>query len=109
MQDPPFDYVLMDVSMPIMDGLTATRKIRAHERANNIRPAAIVALTGLASAQAQQEAYSSGVDTFMTKPVKLKELGKMLDNGTLGNEGTKEDEMKNDQKDREKKIEQDKK
>lgn len=108
MQDPPFDYVLMDVSMPIMDGLTSTRKIRAHERANNIKPATIVALTGLASAQAQQEAYSSGVDTFMTKPVKLKELGKMLDNGTLGNEGTKEDEMKNDQKDREKKIDQDK-
>ncbi|KAI4755085.1 hypothetical protein E4T52_13983 [Aureobasidium sp. EXF-3400] len=108
-QDPPFDYVLMDVSMPIMDGLTATRKIRAHEGANNIKPAIVVALTGLASAQAQQEAYSSGVDTFMTKPVKLKELGKMLDDGTLGNEGTEEDDMKNDQKEREKKIEQDKK
>jgi signal transduction histidine kinase/CheY-like chemotaxis protein len=109
MQDPPFDYVLMDVSMPIMDGLTSTRKIRAHERAKNIRPATVVALTGLASAQAQQEAYSSGVDTFMTKPVKLKELGKMLDDGTLGNEQTKEEGMKNDQKEREKKIEQDKK
>jgi CheY-like chemotaxis protein len=66
--------------MPVMDGLTSTRNIRAHERANNIKPATIIALTGLASASAQQEAFSSGVDTFMTKPVKLKELGKMLEN-----------------------------
>jgi CheY-like chemotaxis protein len=108
MQNAPFDYVLMDVSMPIMDGLTSTREIRAHERANNIKPAKVIALTGLASAQAQQEAYSSGVDTFMTKPVKLKELGKMLDAGTLGNEETKEDVQRNEQKDREKEIEKDK-
>jgi len=109
MQDPPFDYVLMDLSMPVMDGLTSTRKIRAHERANNIKPSKVVALTGLASAQAQQEAYSSGVDTFMTKPVKLKELGKMLDNGTLGNEETKEDKQTDEQKEKESKIQDDKK
>jgi CheY-like chemotaxis protein len=109
MQDPPFDYVLMDLSMPIMDGLTSTRKIRAHERANNIRPAKVIALTGLASAQAQQEAYSSGVDTFMTKPVKLKELGKMLDDGTLGNEETKEDKQMGGQKQKEERIEDDRK
>jgi signal transduction histidine kinase/CheY-like chemotaxis protein len=109
MQDPPFDYVLMDLSMPVMDGLTSTRKIRAHEKANDIKPAKVIALTGLASAQAQQEAYSSGVDTFMTKPVKLKELGKMLDDGTLGNEETKEDKQMGEQKEKEKKIENDKK
>ncbi|KAI5204636.1 hypothetical protein E4T38_04634 [Aureobasidium subglaciale] len=86
MVDPPFDYVLMDLSMPVMDGLTSTRNIRAHERANNIKPAIVIALTGLASASAQQEAFSSGIDTFMTKPVKLKELGKLLeaDNQKLG-------------------------
>ncbi|KAH0359214.1 hypothetical protein KCU65_g10079, partial [Aureobasidium melanogenum] len=93
--DSPFDYVLMDLSMPIMDGLTSTRKIRAHERANNIKPTTVIALTGLASAQAQQEAYSSGIDTFMTKPVKLKELGKMLDAGTLSNMGIEKNEQKN--------------
>ncbi|KAG9565323.1 hypothetical protein KCU77_g17024, partial [Aureobasidium melanogenum] len=93
--DSPFDYVLMDLSMPIMDGLTSTRKIRAHERANNIKPTTVIALTGLASAQAQQEAYSSGIDTFMTKPVKLKELGKMLDAGTLSNLGIEKNEQKN--------------
>jgi CheY-like chemotaxis protein len=65
--------------MPVMDGLTSTRNIRAHERANHIKPTNVIALTGLASASAQQEAFGSGVDTFMTKPVKLKELGKMLE------------------------------
>lgn len=100
--DSPFDYVLMDLSMPVMDGLTSTRKIRAHERANNIKPTTVIALTGLASAQAQQEAYSSGIDTFMTKPVKLKELGKMLDAGTLSNTGIEKNNQRNEQKDNQK-------
>lgn len=76
---PPFNIILMDLSMPIMDGLESTRHIRAFERANNLAPTTVIALTGLASASAQQEAFSSGIDTFMTKPVKLKELAKILD------------------------------
>lgn len=79
MSDPPFDFVLMDVSMPIMDGLESTRRIRAHERDNRVRPATVIALTGLASSEAQQEAFGSGVNTFMTKPVKLRELSKVLE------------------------------
>lgn len=39
----------------------------------------IIALTGLGSASAQQEAFTSGVDLFLTKPVRLKELTKVLD------------------------------
>lgn len=75
----PFEFVLMDISMPIMDGLESTRHIRAYERANGIKYTTVIALTGLASASAQQEAYSSDVDTFMTKPVELKELSKLLE------------------------------
>lgn len=71
-------YIFMDVSMPIMDGFEATRRIRAYERDNHIEPAIIFALTGLASESAQQEAFGSGVDLFLTKPVKLKELGMIL-------------------------------
>lgn len=84
----PFDFVLMDVSMPMMDGLDSTRHIRSFERENNIAPTTIIALTGLASAAAQQEAYSSGVNTFMTKPVKLKELNKIFEK----EEGEEKDE-----------------
>lgn len=71
-------YIFMDVSMPIMDGFEATRRIRAYERDNQIKPSIIFALTGLASESAQQEAFGSGVDLFLTKPVKLKELGMIL-------------------------------
>jgi CheY-like chemotaxis protein len=73
-----FDFVCMDISMPRMDGLEATRRIRSFEQSNGMEASKVIALTGLASAEAQQEAFSSGVDQFMTKPVRLKELGEVL-------------------------------
>jgi CheY-like chemotaxis protein len=77
-----FDFVLMDLNMPVMDGLESTRQIRAFERAKGLRPAIIVALTGMSSASAQQEAFASGVDLFLTKPVRLKELTKIFEQNT---------------------------
>ncbi|KAK1985305.1 histidine kinase [Colletotrichum cereale] len=71
-------YILTDVSMPVMDGFEATRHIRAHERSLNLKPATIIALTGLASDDSQNEAFGSGMDLFLTKPVKLKELSSIL-------------------------------
>lgn len=68
----------MDISMPVMDGLKATRAIRTFERENKLEPATVIALTGLASSASQQEAFTSGVDLFLTKPVKLKELTSIL-------------------------------
>lgn len=65
--------------MPVMDGLESTRRIRAHERQNGLQPALIVALTGLASAKNQKEAFASGIDLFLTKPVPLKELSRILE------------------------------
>lgn len=65
--------------MPVMDGLEATRRIRSYEKQNELQPALIIALTGLASAKTQQEAFASGIDLFLTKPVPLKELGRILE------------------------------
>jgi CheY-like chemotaxis protein len=73
-----FDVILMDMSMPVMDGMSATRAIRQHERNNNLPRCSIVALTGLASSSAKLEAWSSGIDHFMTKPINFKALGKLL-------------------------------
>lgn len=64
--------------MPLMDGLESTRKIRQLERADKIKPATIIALTGLGSATIQREAIASGMDLFLTKPVNLKSLQKTL-------------------------------
>jgi len=87
----PYDIIFMDISMPIMNGLTSTRLIRQHERecrerielnndphAHKHKPAMIIALTGLASAEAKQEALASGVDLFLTKPVRFGELRRIL-------------------------------
>lgn len=71
-------YILTDVSMPVMNGFEATRQIRAHERMLDLPPATIIALTGLASDDSQNEAFGSGMDLFLTKPVKLKELSSIL-------------------------------
>jgi len=73
-----FEYVLMDLTMPVMDGLESTRRIRALERVTGARPAKIVALTALASASVQQEAFASGMDLFYTKPVRMKELAEIM-------------------------------
>ncbi|KAF2815954.1 uncharacterized protein BDZ99DRAFT_493882 [Mytilinidion resinicola] len=70
--------IFMDISMPVMDGLTSTRLIRAYERLHKLKPAIIILLTGLASASVQQEANASGADLFLTKPVRLRDLGKIL-------------------------------
>lgn len=69
----------MDVQMPTMDGLEATRQIREYEQRQNIRPALIMALTGLTADEDHQEAADSGVDRILEKPVRLKLLGQMLD------------------------------
>ncbi|KAH7148017.1 hypothetical protein DER46DRAFT_514455 [Fusarium sp. MPI-SDFR-AT-0072] len=69
-----FKYVLMDISMPVMDGLEATRQIRAFELYNGISASKIIAITGLGSESTREEATRSGVDVFITKPVKLREL-----------------------------------
>lgn len=71
-----------------MNGFEATRAIRdiedarTHNSTNGRKPspALIIALTGLASSRDQTEAFTSGVDLFMTKPVSFKEVGRLLDN-----------------------------
>lgn len=75
----PFACVLMDISMPRLDGFQATQQIRAHERAAGAaRACPVFALTGLASADMQKEAFESGMDLFLTKPVRLKDLSAIL-------------------------------
>lgn len=80
-------YIFMDVSMPIMDGFEATRLIRAYERQEKLQPAVIIALTGLASAESQREAQASGMDLFLSKPVKLQEIRSILQSHGVGSHG----------------------
>ncbi|KAG6990732.1 Hybrid signal transduction histidine kinase B [Fusarium oxysporum f. sp. conglutinans] len=73
-----FCCVLMDINMPIMDGLEATRLIRKFERENHLKPVTIIAITGLATDGARDEAFASGLDVFLTRPVSLGQLVPVL-------------------------------
>jgi CheY-like chemotaxis protein len=73
-----FSVIVMDLSMPEMDGFEATRLIRELEQKRNQTPAMIIALTGLASEVDRDRAYECGVDEFTTKPLKFQELDSFL-------------------------------
>lgn len=65
--------------MPVMSGIESSRQIRLFEKENNLEPVALIALTGAANPSTRQEAFSSGVDLYLTKPVSMKALRGMLD------------------------------
>jgi CheY-like chemotaxis protein len=70
--------------MPIMSGIESTRHIRRFEREHSLDPVALIALTGAANPNTRQEAFISGVDLFLTKPVPMKSLKVMLDDFKIG-------------------------
>ncbi|KAJ5732452.1 hypothetical protein N7493_003933 [Penicillium malachiteum] len=85
-----FDVIVMDISMPHMDGLSATREMRHFEKAHNLKPAYIIILTAVLSSEKQGEAQISGVDEFLTKPTPLKHLSQLLHSlPHLGNQDSK--------------------
>lgn len=65
-----FDIVLMDISMPVMNGLEATRALRTCERQRDWTRRPIIALTGNAFDRDRKEAEAVGMDGFLTKPVR---------------------------------------
>ncbi len=68
------DLILMDVEMPRMDGLEATRQIRGAERERGGRPAPIVAVTGHALPEYRDRCLEAGCDTYLVKPIRMQPL-----------------------------------
>ncbi len=74
-----FDLILMDMQMPVLGGLDATRQIRAREAADPSRPRTpIHALTAAALPEERESGMAAGVDGYLTKPLNKKELLDLL-------------------------------
>lgn len=76
MKNATYDMIFMDMRMPNMDGLEATRKIRAMDHRSKGLP--IVALTANAFDDDRNACFDSGMNDFMTKPVSAEELSDMV-------------------------------
>jgi signal transduction histidine kinase/ActR/RegA family two-component response regulator len=73
-----FDLIFMDMQMPVMDGLEATRAIRAFEVAHERKRVRIVAMTANAMASDQEACELAGMDAFLSKPFKADALRQHL-------------------------------
>ena len=70
-----YDLVLMDIQMPVMDGYTAAREIRAWERKQGVKKVTpIVALTAYATKEEEQKSVDAGCTAHLTKPIKKARL-----------------------------------
>ncbi len=73
------DIILMDINMPEMDGLEATALIRKNEAQKKKKPTPIIALTANALKGDRENFLAAGMDDYLAKPMKKKDLEAMLD------------------------------
>lgn len=65
----PYDLILMDIEMPGMDGHEATKRIREHEKSNDLAPVAIIAVTAHAIQEEKEKCKECGCTGYLSKPV----------------------------------------
>lgn len=72
------NLVLMDVLMPGLDGVTATREIRAREQALGLSRVPVIAMTATASDEDKEACLAAGMDDFLPKPFSAEQLGRIM-------------------------------
>lgn len=74
-----YDLILMDLQMPVLDGISATIEIRKIERENKVtNPIKIIAITANVLTEDRNKCFEAGMDYFMSKPFRSEELIKAL-------------------------------
>lgn len=69
-----YDFVLMDIQMPEMDGLRATIEIRKHEKKKGVAETPVIAMTAHALTSEREKCFQIGMNEFITKPIDTREL-----------------------------------
>jgi PAS domain S-box-containing protein len=77
-----FDVVLMDVQMPVMDGIQATRAIREGQAGQDAATVPVVAMTAFAMTGDRERFLDAGMDGYLAKPVRMEELETALADAT---------------------------
>lgn len=77
-EESDYDFILMDVQMPVMDGLSATRMIREKESARGGHTI-IIALTAYAMPSDRKKCLDAGMDEYMSKPIDFEQLFSLFD------------------------------
>ena len=86
MKTTAYDFVLTDIQMPIMDGIESTRRFRSYENDMNVgeqcrayrKRQYIIGMSANADAETRKEALESGMDDFLSKPVRMDALAHVL-------------------------------
>ena len=78
MQRQHYDLVLMDCEMPVLDGFTATERLRAWEAQTGAPRTPIIAVTAHVLSEHKEHAQAVGMDGHMAKPVELLQLRELL-------------------------------
>lgn len=70
------DIILMDLSLPVMDGIAATEKIRAHDE---LKKVPVIAVTAHQETDFRADAKAAGFDAYVTKPIDMPWLSELIE------------------------------
>jgi signal transduction histidine kinase/DNA-binding response OmpR family regulator len=86
-QERGYDVIFMDVQMPEVDGMEATKRIRAHFRKKTAERPYIIAMTAHAMSGYREECLAAGMDDYVTKPVRMPDLSAAMERAVAARAG----------------------